>query len=372
MLEEFLYLLGLLLLSGFFSGTETALTTITMARVETLVADGRRGSHALLRLKSQMHHTLIAILIGNNLVNVAASALATVLATELFDHWGPGIAVGVLTMAILVIGEVTPKSLAMRYAVPIALFVATPLALFGRVVAPIVWLLERFTAQMSNLSPAEDDPMVTEQELIRLAGHGAREGTIQDDEKEIIERVFAFDHLKAGDVMTPRHRVVSIDGRRTVHEALSDLLATRHSRFPLHSGDPDLVTGMIHLREVLDAFAHQDRERTLSELGEMPMFVPINHRIDDLFEVLRTRERHLIVVVNEFGVLQGLLTLEDLLEELVGEIYDDRDPPREMIEQREGSIVADGTVEVRELEGLLEMDLSGKPTDSISLWILRS
>ena len=369
-MTEVLLLLVLLLLSAFFSGSETAITALSTARAEELAQDGRHGSASLLRLKRSPRETLIAVLIGNNLVNIGASAAATVLATRLFGAWGPGLAVGVLTLVILIFGEITPKSFAIRHAAAMGLVAAPPLEVFARLVFPLVWILERFTGFLQSLSAAHPDPSITERELIQLASHGAREGTIEHDEKEIIERVFQLDRLRAADVMTPRHHVVSMDGRRTVSDALPDLLAARHSRYPLHTGETDVITGMVHIRDVLEVISQDEQHRTLSDLSHPAIFVPMNSRVDELLDQLRSRERNLIVVVNEFGIIQGVLTLEDLLEELVGEIYYDLEQSSPAIREDGGALLADGAVELRELGTRLGVNLKGKPTDSVNLWIL--
>ncbi len=371
-MSEFLGLAALLLLSAFFSGAETALTATSMARAEALLLEKRRGSRSLHRLKERPNQTLIAILVGNNLANIAASALATVVATERFGRIGPGLAVGFLTLAILIFGEVTPKSFAARHAAPIALLVSPLLVAFSWIVFPVSYLLQRFTSRLHSLS-GPPDPTVTENELIRLARHGLQEGTIEEDEKEIIERAFALDHIDVEDVMTPRQRIVSMDGRRTVGEALTDILEAGHSRIPLHAGETDAINKVVHIRRILEALAEGKQESTLDELGDPPLFVTVHHRADALLEELRSNERHLVIVVDDLGALEGVLTLEDLLEELVGEIYHSEDEVKESIrEVDDGRILMEGGAELRLLESRLDVELPGKPTDSVNQWILAS
>ena len=371
-MEYLLILVLLLILSAFFSGSETALTTLSVVRAEALANDGRIGARSLQRLKSNTNRMLISILIGNNLVNIGASAMATVIATEEFGHLGPALAVGALTLFILVFGEITPKTFAARYAVSIGLMAAPPMLVFSKLVFPMVWAMEHLAVALQNLTPAKADPLVTEAELIRLAEHGAREGTIEEDEQEIIERVFAFDALRAENVMTPRHRIVALDGSRTVREALPDIVAAKHSRIPLHPpGKPDEIVSMVHIRDVLSAVAEERDRVTLAEISIEPMFVPSNHRIDDLFEVLRNKDRDLVIVVNEHGELQGLFTLEDMLEELVGEIQADREPLHvNAVVDAPGQVLADGAVEMRVVLEAMNVDLDCKVTDSANLWLL--
>jgi putative hemolysin len=369
---DILILALLLVLSAFFSGSETALTTLSVVRAEALANEGRLGARSLLNLKGNADRMLITILIGNNLVNIGASAMATVIATEKFGHLGVGLSVGVLTLFILVFSEIMPKTLAARYAVSIGLMAAPPLLVFSKLAFPVVWAMEHLTVALQKLTPVKADPTVTEAELIRLAEHGAREGTIEEDEQEIIERVFAFDALRAENIMTPRHRIVALDGSRSVGEALPDIVAAKHSRIPLHPpGRPDEIDGMVHIRDVLAAVAEGRDGVPLAKIGIEPLFVPLNHRIDDLFDILRNKDRHLIIVVNEHGELQGLFTLEDMLEELVGEIWGDREPRHvKAALETPGQVLADGAMEMRLVMEALSVDLDCKATDSANLWLL--
>jgi len=224
-MDDIIFLLVLLILSGFFSGSETALTSLSIVRVDAFVREGRSGAQALQELKANTNRMLITILIGNNLVNIGASVMATILATEAFGHLGPGLAVGVLTILILIFGEITPKTIAVRYAGRISLIVAPPLLLLTKLVLPLVWILERLTILIQSLIKGTTDPTVTESELISMAEHGADEGTIERDEKKMIERIFAFNDLRARDVMIPKHKLFALDCEQTIGEALRKIVA---------------------------------------------------------------------------------------------------------------------------------------------------
>jgi CBS domain containing-hemolysin-like protein len=373
---EFVTLLVLFVLSGFFSGSETALTSISMARVEALVSEGRTGSRSLQRLKSNTNRMLISILIGNNLVNIGASAMATVIATKIFGHFGPGYAVGVLTLIILIFGEITPKTFAARYAGRISLAVAPPLLFFTWLVLPFVWLLDRLTVFLQGLTKVRIEPTVTASELVYMAEHGAEEGTIEPNEKQIIERIFAFEDLRARDVMIPRHQVFTLDGDVTISEALPTILEKPHSRIPLSvekpEGEPTEITRVVFLKEILKAIVQGSVEKPLKEVAhESPLYAPLNEPITRLFPVLRENKERLVVVVDEYGALEGIVTLEDMLEELVGEIQDEMDKPeRQLRGVKSGELLVEGTAELRLVEDFLQVELSGKPTDSVNLWIL--
>jgi putative hemolysin len=369
--QEFLTLFLLLLLSGVFSGSETALVSISLARAEALNREGRPGAAALYRLKSNPSRMLITILIGNNVVNIAASAIATVLATKWLGHLGPGIAVGVLTVMILIFGEITPKSLATRYAERISLLIAPTLALFMRTIYPLVWMFNGFTNWVQRITGAKADPIVTEAELITMTEHGEEEGTIESDEREMIERVFILNDLKAGDVMTPMRRVFRLDGRRRLDDILPEVLAESYSRIPLHGDDPNEVLKVLFLRDLFQAVASGKTDVDAFSIARTPLYVPENQKVDVLLGVLRREQQHLAVVVDETGYLQGVVTLEDLIEEVVGEIYDEMDKiPDQHMALSDDSILVDGQVEVRVIEEFFDTELPGKPTDTVNHWIL--
>lgn len=368
---EFIILVVLLMLSGVFSGSETALVALSMGRVEALVKEGRIGSAALYRLKRDPSQMLTTILIGNNLVNIAASALATVIATREFGSVGPGIAVGLLTFFILVFGEITPKSLATRYPERISLFIAMPLLAFMRLMYPLVWMFSKFTTWVYHLTGGKEEPTVTESELISMLGYGVQEGEIEHDEKEIIERVFSFNDLTVRDVMTPMRDVFSLDGSQTVAEVLPVVIQKPFSRIPLINKETNHFYKTLHLRDLLKASANECGDELVEKIAHEPLYVPQYLAIDDLFAKFRRHSRIFAIVVDEFGDERGIVTLEDLMEELVGEIYDESDITPKAVEQiSENEIVVEGSAELRIIESMLEMDLPGKPTDTVGLWVL--
>ncbi len=370
-MNEFAALLVLLILSGVFSGSETALVTLSLARVEGLVNEGRHGASALYKLKKDPSAMLTTILIGNNLVNIAASALATVIATREFGSAGPGIAVGLLTFFILVFGEITPKSLATRYSERISLFIAYPLLAFMRLIYPLVWFFSHFTSWIHRLTGGESDPTVTESELIGMLGYGVDEGAIEHHERKIIERVFAFNDLKVRDVMTPKGRIFSLKASLTVAEALPKVVQAHYSRIPLYEGQKDNLTKVLYLRDLLKASANGQAEERLADIAHNPLFVSQYQVIDDLFATFRRRNRVFAIVVDEYGDVRGIITLEDLLEELVGEIYDESDVGPLEVDSISGTeIIVEGSTELRVVEHFFDVDLPGKPTDTVSLWIL--
>jgi CBS domain containing-hemolysin-like protein len=370
--NEFLILFLLLVLSGVFSGSETALVALSLARAEGLLREGRHGARALYELKHDPSRMLITILIGNNVVNIAASAIATVIATERLGSIGPGIAVGALTVLILVFGEITPKSLATRYSERISLAIAPPMLGFMRLIYPLVWTFQQLTNYVQKRTGAHRDPTVTESELISMVEHGEAEGTIEADERAMIERVFSFNDLQAEDVMTPRYQVFALNGDQPIVGALPEIMGRTYTRIPIYTSDPNDITGVVYLRDLFEAVVEGAQHQPLESISRKPLFVPTTQPIDELITLLRRRKQHLAIAVDEHGSMLGVVTLEDLLEELVGEIYDESDElPKEVKELQPGRIVVEGSAELRVVEQYFGRDLPGKPTDTVSRWLLR-
>ncbi|MCP5408704.1 MAG: HlyC/CorC family transporter [Chromatiaceae bacterium] len=370
-MSDILILVFLLFLSGLFSGSETALTAITLARAEALERDRHSGAKALVYLKKHSTRMLIALLIGNNLVNIGASAFATVVATEHLGALGPGVAVGVLTFLILVFGEITPKSLAIRHSVGISLSIAPIVQLLMRALYPLVWLFEHLINFVYKLTDIKEAPSVTESELVGLLMRGAQEGIFEKDEAKIIERVFAFNDLLVADVMTGRHKIFALNEELSINEALPKIVETGFSRIPVFRGSVENITRVVHWHDIATAISRQKMEQPLKEFGIEPLFVPVNQPIDRLFNDLQRQKRHLAIVVDEHGVLRGLVTLENLLEELVGEIYDETDKQRPSgVTVLDDGIEVDGGVELGIVKRHFNTDLRGRDSDSVSRWIV--
>jgi len=372
-MNDTLILISLLFLSGAFSGSETALTAVTLARAEALQKDGQGGSKALLQLKQKSTSMLITLLIGNNLVNIGASAFATVVATEHLGALGPGVAVGVLTFLILVFGEITPKSLAIRHSIRVSLAVAPIVLLLMRILFPLVWMFEHLITLVHKMTDIKETPIVTETELVYLIKYGTKEGTIKKDEAKIIERVFAFNDLVVADVMTPRHKMFSLNEEITIKEALPKIVEVGFSRVPVYAGSVENITHIVHWHDIATAIANNQIDKPLKEIGIDPIFALLNQPIDQLFYDLKRQKRHLSIVVDEHGDLRGVVSMENLLEELVGEIYDESDRKRPSgITRLDDGIEVEGGVELGAIKEFSTVDVRGKKTDSVSRWIVNN
>jgi len=343
-------LVVLLILSGFFSGSEIALFSLGEARVRSLREDGRRGSIALERLKSNPERLLATILIGNNIVNIGAASLATALALELYGSPGVAYATGIMTLLVLVFGEITPKGLATANADAFALVVAPWIYMLSRALFPLVYPLERLTRWFVRRSQREGRLTVTEGEIREMTAIGHREGAIDEHERRIIERAFRLDETRAWDIMTPRVEIFAWSADRTLASITAELPTLRFSRVPVYRDSVDDIVGILYTRDAYQALIAGQRDIALGALAREPFFVPGSIPLTRLLGDFQTRRIHMGVVIDEYGGTDGLVTLEDILEELVGEIVDETDLEHQpVVRVSRNELLVEGGADLREI-----------------------
>jgi magnesium and cobalt exporter, CNNM family len=359
MASEFEILLFILciILSAFFSGSEVALLSITHAKVRTLLARGGRAAQVLADLKRSPDHIIITVLIGNTLVNVGAASIATSLAIEQFGDTGIGIATGLVVLLLLVFGEIGPKMLAVRFTEPVALAVAGPIRFLATVFSPFIWVFDRLSRSM-ELTKAYAKPAITEEELKGWIELGQEEGTLEKGEQQMLFNVLEFGDTIAREVMTPRVAVTLIDEHDTLAQAVAIFKETGFSRLPVFSGEKGNVVGLLNVKEVFPVALEQRQGVTIRDLMHEPYFTPETAKIDDVLKELQKRKIHMGFVLDEYGEFSGIITVEDILEELVGEILDefDRDEPEvETVEP--GVFLVNGQVRVKDANDRLGIAL---------------
>jgi putative hemolysin len=345
-----LLLAVLIALSGFFSGSELALFSLGEPRIRSLCDEGRRGAEALRRLRANPERLLATILIGNNIVNIGAASLATATALSAFGSQGVAYATGVMTLLVLVFGEVTPKGLATANAVRFSLAVAPILLLLSRALAPFVVPLEMLTRWFVRRSQKAGVPTITEGEIREAITIGHQEGAIDEHERQIIERAFWLDETSAWDIMTPRVEVFAWQADRTLAEITPDLRQLRYSRVPVYDGTIDEIVGVLYTRDAYQALVSGQRDLRLRQLAREPFFVPGSIPLTRLLGEFQTRHIHMCIVIDEYGGTDGLVTLEDIVEELVGEITDETDLERQpIVRLSRHEIVVEGGADLREI-----------------------
>ena len=317
---QIILLVILLGLSGFFSMSETALISLSKMRVRIL-AEQKKSGQLIKKMRENPHRLLSTILIGNNLVNTAASAMATAMAIDVFHSKSVGIVIGVMTFLILFFGEIVPKSLAIVYAEPIALVLVHPIYFFSLLFFPFVKFFDAFMKLITR--NARQQPSVTEEELKSLVNIGKEEGSIKESEKELIQNIFRFDDVEVKEIMTPRPDMKCIKQGSKIRDALDMVINLPFSRFPVYERSRDHIKGIVYMKDILRYVHKQKLDVPVDSLMRQVHFVPETKKIDSLLRHFQKGKEQMSIVVNEHGVVVGLVTLEDVLEEIVGEIVDE-------------------------------------------------
>ncbi len=369
MTDQIVFLLILLFFSGFFSSAETALFSISRTRARHLAKEGGRRHHLILKMKEDPHRLLTTILIGNNIVNVGAASLATTVALSAFPHYAVGLSTGVMTFLIVVFGEVMPKSIATRNNVLIAGLAIYPIYWLSILFFPIIKFLE-FIPRIAG--KIKKTPTVTEQELLTFVEVVEEEGEIKEEEKELIHNIFEFDDTNTSEIMTPRGDMFVIEVNQELK--IEDLLKSGFTRIPVIEGDLDHVIGILNIKDLFLHMAASQEDVDIRKIMRPPYFVPENKKLDKLMQQFKKRKNHMAIVVDEHGGVSGLITLEDALEEIVGEISDetDRDEPHIVpVKAREWIVL--GKADIDEINHLIGMDIPDSPEyDTFSGFVLDS
>lgn len=308
--------------SAFCSATETALLSISPIRVRQLAQSKKPATLALAGIRNKINRPIATIVILNNIFNIVGSiVIGSLTANALGEAW-LGIVSGILTFLIIIFAEIFPKTLGQRYAEPFCLVVAIPVKFLTVIFIPLVWILERVT---SPLTKGKNIPTTNEAEIKFLTNIGYQEGVIEDDEAEMILRVFQLNDLTASDLMTPRIIITYLKGDLTLAECQQDIIQSQHTRILVIDETIDNVIGLVLKDELLTAMIQGDGDRRISELARTVRFVPETNRADKLLKVFQETREHLAVVLDEYGGVAGVVTLEDVLEVLTGEIVDETD-----------------------------------------------
>lgn len=320
-------LIALILLSAFFSASETAFSSVNKIRLKNYVDEKRRGSKKALYIAENFDRALSTILVGNNIVNIAAASISTKVATDLFGgNTGLVISTVGMTILILIFGEVLPKSFAKEHAESFSLLVSDVLYMLIQLFTPITALLVMLKQLVSKLfgNQKTDVPSVTEEELKVMINLSEEEGVIDNKEKELVHRSLDFNDILVGEIFTPRIDIVAVEVNQPIEEIRDIFLRERYSRVPVYEGDIDNVIGILSESDFFSQLV-QGKEVNVRQLLRTPLFVVESMRISTLLPELQKSKVHMAIVIDEFGGTSGLITLEDILEQIVGEIWDEHD-----------------------------------------------
>ncbi|MFG6376759.1 MAG: hemolysin family protein [Lachnospiraceae bacterium] len=323
---KFLVIVVLLVLSAFFSSAETALTTVSRLRVMTLAEEGNKSASVLLKVIDNKEKMLSAILIGNNIVNISVSSLTTILVTNLFGSYAVSIATGLLTILVLIFGEITPKTFATFHNEKISLKYARIIYAIMWVLTPVIFIINKLAFLVMLLFKSENSAKTstyTENELKTIVNVSHAEGVIETEEHEMLQNIFEFSDRQAKDVMIPRVDVCMLEVSSTYDEIMETFRANRYTRIPIYEDSTDNVIGIINIKDLV-LYKHGESFSIRNYLRE-PYYTYEYKKLSDLLLEMKKASANITIILDEYGAASGLLTLEDLVEEIVGDIKDEYD-----------------------------------------------
>ena len=363
----------LILLSAFFSASETAFSTVNKIRLRNYVDGGSTKAQRALEIAEDYDNVLSTILIGNNVVNIASTAIATILFTNLFGASGAAISTAVMTVLVLIFGEILPKSYAKENSEALALRFAAPLGMLMTVLKPFVWFFVKLTGMMARFTGSGDNsPSVTEQELKVIIETIEGEGVLEEQESDLVQSALEFDEIDAQEVITPRVDMIAVDIDDPIEETIKTVMESRYTRIPVYQGSTDNIIGILQARDLLESII-RGGEIDLRRLLSDPLFVHKTKKISTLLSDFKRNKVHIAVVTDDYGGTMGIVTMEDLLEELVGDIWDeDEEEVQELVQVGENRYEVTGDMNVYEMFEQLGVDDRSFDSDynTISGWAM--
>ncbi|WP_091545431.1 HlyC/CorC family transporter [Alkaliphilus peptidifermentans] len=365
-------LLILLILSGFFSASETALMSISKIRVRHMLEEEVEGAELINRLLEKPGKLLSTILVGNNAVNIGASALATSLAVERFGGKGVAISTAIMTILVLIFAEITPKSYAAKKAESVSLRVIKPMSLLIFILKPVVTVFTYITTGLVGLLGLKldkDRPFITEEELKTMVNVSHEEGVLEVDEKQMIHNVFEFGDMNIRDVMVQRTDIVAFNINTPYEEIIGDFKEEQFSRYPVYDESIDNIVGMLYVKDLFFVENHEGFH--IKNYMRKPSYTFEFKKISEVFKEMKKNRIHIAVVLDEYGGTAGIVTMEDMIEEIVGEIQDEYDENEIEIQAvNENEYIADGIVKISLVNELLKINIETEEFDSIGGFII--
>jgi CBS domain containing-hemolysin-like protein len=364
---ELLAVVILIAVTGFFAMSETAITRTNRARAYRLVEEKRRGAPSLLRIVENVAPYLNVVLLVTLLATIGGTTLATLLAARHFHRWAELISTAAMTIALFVFAEVTPKTLAVQQTDRVALWVAPILVSIQRVLGPVANVLLRVANVIMPGKGLPQGPLATEEEIKAMAEVASEEESIEEQEKELIHSIFEFGDTLVREVMVPRPDMVAAPIDAGLPEILDLLLRHGYSRIPVYRGDLDNIEGVVYAKDVL-RHLHAGKENVpIDKIMRKPLFVPESKRVSELLREMQKHRIHIAIALDEYGSVAGLVTIEDLLEEIVGEITDEYDSEEVHLESVDDNTYrASGRVSIDEINELLDVDLPHDEWDTVA------
>ncbi|WP_346042541.1 hemolysin family protein [Paraclostridium tenue] len=370
-------ILGVLLIaSGFFSASETALMSLSKIRIRHMQEEGVKGANLVSKLTEDSGKLLSSILVGNNIVNIAATSLSTSLFITILNGRSEAVpvATAVMTILVLIFGEITPKTIAANNSEKVSIFVSKPIKLIIFILKPIVWVFNIITNVIFKLFGIKSNmgqPYITEEELKTMVNVGHEEGVLEIEERQIINNVFQFGDMQAKEAMVQRLDMVCINAQDSYEEVISIFKEEQFSRMPVYEESVDDIIGIVNIKDIVFLSESEINEFDIKKYVREAFFTYEFKKITELLEEMKKDKSQMAIVVDEYGGTSGLITIEDLVEEIVGEIEDEYDDDDEDIQViKEDEFIVDGSKKISEVNELIGTNLESEEFDSIGGFII--
>jgi len=372
-ITQLIIIIILVALSAFFSSAETALTTVNKIRIRSLIDDGNKRAITVNKIIEQSNKMLSAILIGNNIVNISASALTTQWTIRVFGNYATGIATGILTLTVLILGEITPKTAATIYSEKISLIYAPIIYTLMYILTPVIFIVDHLAGgfmRLIHLDRTNGSSKITEDELRTFVQVSHEDGVIESNEKKIINNLFDFGDTEAKDVMIPRIDMTLADINTSYNEIIALFRETKYTRIPIFENDIDNVVGILNIKDLILVPHHSDFQ--IRTIMRKPFFTYEHKNTSELFNQMQRNSHSICIVLDEYGSTAGMITTEDLLEEIVGEIRDeyDADETDPFVKVGVNTYLVDGSYKLDDINDALNISLVSEDNDSIGGYII--
>ena len=364
----------LLIGSGFFSASETALMSLSRIKIRHMEEDGVRGAKLVSSLLENSNRLLSSILVGNNIVNIAATSISTSLFISIWGEQGVAAATFLMTVLVLIFGEITPKTISANNPEKVSIFVAKPIKLFMTILSPIVWVFNVITKVIFKILGVDDDgvkPFITEEELKTMVNVSHEEGVLEIEEREIINNVFEFGDMQAKEAMVQRLDMIAIDVEDSYEEIIELFKHEKLSRMPVYEETIDDIIGVLNIKDIIFLSDEEVEKFDIREYIREPFFTYEFKKITQLLEEMKKDKSQMAIVVDEYGGTAGLITIEDLIEVIVGDIEDEYDEEEDEIQVISPTeFLVEGSTKISDVNEILDIDLESEEFDSIGGYII--